>query len=68
MQNLSYFMSDLFWVAFILIVYLVVIKPMMQGMLNKPANGQPKQPKTPGTPQQKKQGKDSDYVDYEEVK
>jgi len=50
-------MSDLFWVAFILIVYLVVIKPMMQGMLNKPVNGQSKQPKTPGTPQQKKQEK-----------
>ncbi len=61
-------MSDLAWVAIIIIVYMVVIKPMMQGMVNQQGKGKSTQPKTPGTPPQKQQGKDGDYVDYEEVK
>ncbi len=63
-------MSDLAWVAFIIIVYMIVIKPMMQGILQPNTNNnRPKPNNTPRrTPDstQKKEG--GDYVDYEEIK
>ncbi len=61
-------MSDFAWIALVIIVYMVVIKPMMQGILNQPAKGQPSSPKSQGAPKQPKQGKEGDYVDYEEIK
>ncbi|MBK7442154.1 MAG: hypothetical protein IPL12_17200 [Bacteroidetes bacterium] len=63
-------MSDLAWVAFIIIVYWIVIKPMMQGILQPNTNNnRPKPNNTPkrtAEPQQKKEG--GEYVDYEEIK
>ena len=58
-------MSDFAWIAFILIVYMVVIRPMVQGILNQ-------DPKSKGNtypPKNTKSNKhDDDYVDYEEIK
>ncbi|MEZ5014169.1 MAG: hypothetical protein R2794_07745 [Chitinophagales bacterium] len=57
-------MSDLAWIALIIIVYMVAIKPMMQGMLNQ------KPPKQNGNkkPADTKAGsRDGDYVDYEDI-
>lgn len=60
-------MSDLAWVAFIIIVYMMVIKPMMQGILKQPPTSSPR-PKTNQTATPKQHTKDGEYVDYEEVK
>jgi hypothetical protein len=63
-------MSDITWIALIIIVYMLAIKPIMQGMANKPANNTVKQKseirKT--TPSSKKPADTTEYVDYEEVK
>jgi len=58
-------MSDFAWIVFIIIVYMVVIRPMVQGILKKDPNskGNPNIPKNPPTKK-----KDDDYVDYEEIK
>lgn len=58
-------MSDFAWIAFIIIVYIVVIKPLMQGVLQTP-----KKAGGPGNGSQVKQQEkgDADYVDYEEIK
>lgn len=61
-------MSDFAWIALVIIVYMVVIRPMMQGILNQPSKDNSTSPKNQGSPKQSKQGKDGDYVDYEEIK
>jgi len=65
-------MSDFAWIALIIIVYLVVIRPMFQGIVQKPGadkkqtNSTKPRPNNSNQASQKKD--DSDYVDYEEVK
>ncbi len=58
-------MNDFAWIAFILIVYMVVIRPMVQGILKKEpgSKGNNNPPKNPTSKK-----KDDDYVDYEEIK
>ena len=65
-------MNDFLWIAFIIIIYLVVIKPMIQGIMQNP-----KPPVDQNKQQTEKPGKagnadsnnrDKEYVDYEEIK
>ncbi|MBC8047593.1 MAG: hypothetical protein H7Y00_12410 [Fimbriimonadaceae bacterium] len=65
-------MSDFTWIALIIIVYMVVIRPMIQGIVQKPT-GKPSQnkteaKKTPASEKNNSNNPDNDYVDYEEVK
>ena len=58
-------MSDFAWIAFILIVYMVVIRPMVQGILKQ----DPKSKGNTNPPKNTTSKKnDDDYVDYEEIK
>lgn len=63
-------MSDLAWVIFSIALYLVIIKPMMQGILQIPKSRPPqnsnKQNKAT-TNKSASHDKNSEYVDYEEV-
>lgn len=64
-------MSDFAWIAFIIIIYLLVIRPMFQGAVGKqmppkPGNNTRTNNNPPGKQPDKKT--DGDYVDYEEVK
>jgi hypothetical protein len=63
-------MSDLAWIALIIVVYLAFIKPMMQGVMQTPQKGGQTEKKHPHATPEKKAGpsKDGDYVDYEEIK
>lgn len=63
-------MSDLAWIALIIIVYQLLIRPLMQGMVqsNKGGNGTVRTDKSgPHRPEQQR-NKGDDYVDYEEIK
>lgn len=64
-------MSDITWIAILIIVYLMVIKPIMQGMRQKPAASTGKQEKSSYKPSQKNnemENHNNDYVEYEEMK
>ncbi|MFI5173125.1 MAG: hypothetical protein ACHQFW_12090 [Chitinophagales bacterium] len=64
-------MSDLAWIALLIILYMVIIKPMMQGMVQpERTNTQQRTEVKKNSPSsEKKSGnKNDDYVDYEEVK
>jgi hypothetical protein len=64
-------MSDITWVALIIIVYMLVIKPMMQGMVKKSGGTiekQNPQRNKASKPEGKPESYGNDYVDYEEVK
>lgn len=64
-------MSDITWIAILIIVYLMVIKPIMQGMRQKPATSAGKQENSSDKPSQKKneaEKQNNDYVEYEELK
>jgi len=57
-------MSDLLWIAFIIILYIVIIKPLFQGVMDAPKSA--KQQTKAKEPEQA--SKPGDYVDYEEIK
>lgn len=64
-------MSDFAWIAFIIIIYLLVIRPLFQGAVGKPmpprsGNNTIKKNHPPVDTTDKKN--EGDYVDYEEVK
>lgn len=65
-------MSDFAWIIFIIIIYLLIIRPMFQGAVNKqppsPNKGSDinKKPAPSGNANNK--NNESDYVDYEEIK
>lgn len=63
-------MSDVAWIALIIVVYLAFIKPMMQGVMQTPQKDGGK-----GKAESRKSGgkesdgsRDGDYVDYEEIR
>ncbi len=63
-------MSALTWIALILMVYLVVIKPMFKGLVERGGaknNNQQNKPHTSTKNRNPKEERD-DYVDYEEIK
>ena len=65
-------MSDFAWIAFIIIIYLLVIRPMFQGAVNKqgPEQNRRSDMKRKPSPPAENSGKnrEGDYVDYEEIK
>ncbi|MFN0276459.1 MAG: hypothetical protein ACKVPJ_11980 [Chitinophagales bacterium] len=61
-------MSDVTWIALIIIFYLLVIRPMMQGFSNKSPGKEKRDTRKATSEKEKPQNQDSGYVDYEEVK
>lgn len=63
-------MSDWAWIALIIIVYLVVIKPMFQGIVQTPNSRNNKNPnlKNSQTRKNTAEKNNDEYVDYEEIK
>lgn len=59
-------MSDFAWIALIIVVYMVLIKPLVEGIMQggngKPGAGKAQQGMRKGKPE------GDDYVDYEEIK
>lgn len=65
-------MRDFVWIALIIVIYLLVIKPLFQGVANKPAgNNNPlnRENKNKSSGANNSNGKNDkgEYVDYEEV-
>lgn len=69
---LSYFiMSDVAWIAVIIIIYIAFIKPMLHGARQssqQQGGNNIREKKNPAGTSEKTNSKDADYVDYEEIK
>ena len=65
-------MSDFAWIIFIIIVYLLILRPMFQGAVNKqppsPNKGSDTNKKSAPAGNTNNKNNEGDYVDYEEIK